>query len=61
MKKILTLYTKGNFSLKNHLVMASMTRSRAIGNLRNGLIAKRYGQRTGAGLIVTQGTAPTPE
>jgi N-ethylmaleimide reductase len=61
MKKILSPYTKGNFSLKNHLVMAPMTRSRATGNLPNDLMAEYYGQRTGAGLIVTEGTAPVPE
>lgn len=61
MKTILKPYSKGNFRLKNHLVMAPMTRSRAIGNLPNELMAKYYGQRTGAGLIITEGTAPTPE
>jgi N-ethylmaleimide reductase len=61
MKKILSPYTKGSFSLKNHLVMAPMTRSRAIDNLPNELMAEYYGQRTGAGLIITEGTAPTPE
>ena len=61
MKKILAPYTKGNFSLKNHLVMAPMTRSRAIGNLPNELMAEYYGQPTGAGLIVTEGTAPISE
>ena len=61
MKKLLTPYTKGNFELKNHLVMSPMTRSRAIGNLPNQLMADYYGQRTGAGLIITEGTAPSPE
>src|SRR4028118_463429 len=61
MKKILSPYTKGNFSLKNHLVMAPMTRSRAVDNLPNELMAQYYGQRSGAGLIITEGTAPTPE
>ena len=61
MKKILTPYTKGNFSLKNHLVMAPMTRSRATHNLPNDLIAEYYAQRSGAGLIITEGTAPAPE
>ena len=61
MKKLLTPFLKGNFELKNHLVMAPMTRSRAIGNLPNQLMAAYYGQRTGAGLIVTEGTAPAPE
>ena len=61
MKTILKPYSKGSFQLKNHLVMAPMTRSRAIANLPNELMAKYYSQRTGAGLIITEGTAPTPE
>jgi N-ethylmaleimide reductase len=61
MKTILTAYSKSGFSLKNHLVMAPMTRSRAIGNIPNDLMATYYGQRSGAGLIITEGTAPAPE
>ncbi|HEX5555611.1 MAG TPA: alkene reductase [Chitinophagaceae bacterium] len=61
MKKLLSPFTKGKFELKNHLVMAPMTRSRAIDNLPNQLMETYYGQRTGAGLIVTEGTAPAPE
>jgi len=61
MKKLLTPFIKGNLELKNHLVMAPMTRSRAIDNLPNELMATYYGQRTGAGLIITEGTAPAPE
>lgn len=61
MKKLLTPFIKGKFELKNHVVMAPMTRSRAIDNLPNELMATYYGQRTGAGLIVTEGTAPAPE
>jgi N-ethylmaleimide reductase len=61
MKKILTAYSKNGFVLKNHIVMAPMTRSRAIGNIPNDLMTTYYGQRTGAGLIITEGTAPTPE
>lgn len=37
-----------------------MTRSRAIDNLPNEMMATYYGQRKGAGLIVTEGVAPTP-
>lgn len=37
--------------------MAPMTRSRAIGNLPNELMATYYGQRTQAGLIITEATA----
>lgn len=61
MKKILAPYHWKTLKLKNRLVMAPMTRSRAIDNLPNDLMAKYYGQRSGAGLIITEGTAPTPE
>lgn len=53
-------YEKGALQLKNHLVMAPMTRSRAINNLPNSLMATYYAQRNGAGLIITEGTAPSP-
>ena len=41
--------------------MAPMTRCRAIGNIPNQLMADYYAQRAGAGLIITEGTAPTPD
>lgn len=50
----------GNIDLSNHVVMAPMTRSRAIGNLPNDLMAEYYRQRAGAGLIITEGTSPSP-
>ena len=53
-------HTLGNISLKNKIVMAPMTRSRAIGNKPNDLIAKYYAQRSSAGLIITEGTSPSP-
>lgn len=40
--------------------MSPMTRSRAIGNIPNDLIAEYYGQRAAAGLIITEGTSPSP-
>ncbi|MCE7063841.1 hypothetical protein [Dyadobacter sp. CY326] len=52
MKKLFTPYEKGFLKLKNHLVMAPITRSRAIGNLPNALMAKYYAQRAGAGLCI---------
>lgn len=61
MNTLLTPYNKGTLQLKNHLVMAPMTRSRAINNLPNELMAAYYAQRSGAGLIVTEGTAPSPD
>lgn len=53
-------YTLGSVELKNRVVMAPMTRSRAIGNIPNALMAEYYGQRAGAGLIITEGTSPSP-
>ncbi|MEL7378329.1 MAG: alkene reductase, partial [Bacteroidota bacterium] len=53
-------YEQKGLSLKNRVVMAPMTRSRAIGNVPNELMAEYYGQRTGAGLIITEGTSPSP-
>ena len=58
--KLFTPYTIGFTELKNRIVMAPMTRSRAIGNIPNELMAEYYGQRSGAGLIVTEGTSPSP-
>lgn len=49
-----------SLNLQNHLVMAPMTRSRAIGNIPNNLMATYYTQRAEAGLIITEGTAPSP-
>ncbi|MCA9618499.1 MAG: alkene reductase [Myxococcales bacterium] len=53
-------YTLGDTALKNRAVMAPMTRSRAIDNIPNDLMAEYYAQRAGAGLIITEGTSPSP-
>lgn len=50
----------GSVELKNSIVMSPLTRCRAIGNIPNDLIAEYYAQRSGAGLIVTEGTSPSP-
>ena len=50
----------GGLSLKNRIVMAPMTRSRATGNVPNALMAQYYRQRADAGLIITEGTSPSP-
>jgi N-ethylmaleimide reductase len=50
----------GNLALQNHLVMCPLTRSRAVGNVPNDLMAEYYGQRASAGLIITEGTSPSP-
>ncbi|MEO5943835.1 MAG: alkene reductase [Ferruginibacter sp.] len=58
-KLLFSPYTLGNITLANRMVMAPMTRSRAIDNIPNELMAEYYGQRAGAGLIITEGTAPS--
>ncbi len=50
----------GNLELKNAIAMAPMTRCRAINNIPNDLMATYYAQRAGAGLIITEGTSPSP-
>lgn len=50
----------GPLSLQNHLVMAPLTRNRALGNVPNALMQQYYAQRASAGLIVTEGTSPSP-
>src|SRR5580700_6284954 len=50
----------GPFTLQNRLVISPMTRSRAIGNVPNDLMVEYYKQRGSAGLIVTEGTSPSP-
>jgi len=50
----------GEIELKNRIVMSPMTRSRAIGNIPNKLMAEFYKQRSNAGLIITEGTSPSP-
>jgi len=51
-------YNLNELTLTNRIVMAPMTRSRAVneGNAANELQAKYYGQRATAGLIITEGT-----
>lgn len=54
-------YTLGKLQLRNRIVMAPMTRSRAVeSNTANQLMAEYYAQRAGAGLIITEGTSPSP-
>ena len=50
-----------SLQLANRAVMAPMTRSRAVdANTPNALMAEYYGQRASAGLIITEGTSPSP-
>ena len=50
----------GSLPLKNRIVMAPLTRCRAIGNLPNTLMEQYYRLRADAGLIITEGTSPSP-
>ena len=50
----------GSLELQNHLVIAPMTRSRATDNIPNALMAEYYGQRSSAGLIISEGISPSP-
>ena len=51
----------GRVTLKNRVVMAPMTRSRSPGNVPADIVATYYGQRADAGLIITEGTSPSPD
>jgi N-ethylmaleimide reductase len=55
---LLSAYTLGDLKLKNRIVMAPLTRTRAEnrGKVPNELMAEYYTQRAGAGLIITEGT-----
>lgn len=53
--------TVGSLQLANRTVMAPMTRNRAVdANTPNALMAEYYGQRASAGLIIAEGTSPSP-
>ena len=56
---LFTPVTLGNLQLKNRIVMAPMTRCRAIGNVPNELMVEYYRLRAGAGLIITEGVSPS--
>lgn len=60
MSLLFSTTTLGPLTLQNHLVMAPMTRNRATGNIPNELMAQYYAQRATAGLIITEGTSPSP-
>ena len=55
-------YRLGGLELKNRMVMAPMTRSRAVeGNVPNPIAATYYAQRASAGLIVSEATQVSPQ
>ena len=51
----------GDLELPNRIIMAPLTRCRAVDNrIPNALMAKYYAQRASAGLILTEATSVTP-
>jgi N-ethylmaleimide reductase len=53
--------TLGDYALRNRVVMAPMTRSRSDAQgVPSELAVEYYGSRADAGLIVTEGTGPSP-
>src|SRR5687768_12846019 len=60
--KLLTPAAIGPYTLRNRMVMAPMTRSRAgEDNVPTSLMATYYEQRASAGLIVTEATQVSPQ
>jgi N-ethylmaleimide reductase len=61
-KSLFAPYRLGSLELKNRIVLAPMTRSRAIdGNVPNPLAATYYAQRASAGLQITEATQVSPQ
>ena len=59
---LLSKYKFGDIELSNRMVMAPMTRCRAIdGNVPNPLTVTYYTQRASAGLIITEGSQVSPQ
>ena len=61
-QKLFESFELGGIQLQNRAVMSPMTRNRSTSDHvpSSGLMAEYYGQRAGAGLIVTEGTGPSP-
>lgn len=58
--KIFQPFDLGNLTLKNRIIMAPMTRSRASdGDVPSSMNAQYYAQRASAGLIITEGVQPS--
>ncbi|HUX92362.1 MAG TPA: alkene reductase [Ignavibacteriaceae bacterium] len=59
-KLLFSEYKLGRITLNNRIVMAPMTRSRAINNIPNEIMVEYYKLRADAGLLLTEGTSPSP-
>jgi N-ethylmaleimide reductase len=61
-RDLFSSFRLGDLELPNRIVMAPMTRGRAVeGNIPNPLAATYYAQRASAGLIITEGTQVSPQ
>jgi len=62
-RQLLAPLQLGDLHLPNRVVMAPLTRARAVGPDRvpNALMARHYAQRAGFGLILSEATAVTPQ
>src|SRR3954451_667373 len=59
---VFSSFRLGDLELPNRIVMAPMTRGRAVdGNVSHPLAATYYAQRASAGLIITEGTQVSPQ
>ena len=56
MSSLFETYQAGGLNLRNRVVMAPMTRSRAPDDIPNEMGALYYRQRASAGLIISEGT-----
>ena len=58
---LFTTFKTSSLQLSNRIVMSPLTRSRASqDNIPSALMAEHYSQRATAGLIITEGTSPSP-
>lgn len=58
---LLSPYNSKSLKLSNRMVMAPLTRSRATAaHIPTPIMATYYGERATAGLIITEGTSPSP-
>jgi N-ethylmaleimide reductase len=59
--KLFESFNLGGLSLQNRAVMAPMTRNRSTADhIPTAIMATYYAQRASAGLIITEGTSPSP-
>src|SRR5690606_27165087 len=58
--KIFSPFRLGRIELENRVVMAPMTRSRALGGVPTDLMRAYSASRSSAGLLLTEGIAPSP-